>query len=179
VHAVRLQKARNLTAEIEERSDVQVLPNDVNIKVTPRHQAEGVAANDVHFTVPAENRLKTGSRDAVCLASDFLAVRRHVLRSISSNPPFVAFRLSALRRAATMARMLRDAPQFYARIGGVLYLAHHCCRPLRRSTPRLTSILFPAILVPAFIGELSFAVWLTVKGVNVARWQEKAERSTL
>lgn len=39
-------------------------------------------------------------------------------------------------------------------------------------------MLFPSILVPAFIGELSFAVWLTVKGVNVARWQEKAKRST-
>jgi hypothetical protein len=122
MHAVRLQKARNLNAEIEERSDVQVLPNDVNIEVTPRHQAEGVAANDVHFTVPAENRLNTGSQDAVCLASDFLAVRRHVLRSIGSDPPVVAVRLSAPRRAATMARMLRHAPQFYARIGGVLYL---------------------------------------------------------
>ncbi len=30
----------------------------------------------------------------------------------------------------------------------------------------------------AFIGELSFAVWLTVKGVNVARWQEMATRPT-
>jgi hypothetical protein len=118
VHAVRPQKARNLTPEIEEGSDVQVLPNDVNIEVTPRHQAEGVAANDVHFTMPAENRLKTGLQDPVCLASDFLAVRRHVLRSIGSDPPFVAFRLSALTRAATMARMLRHARQ----IGGVPYL---------------------------------------------------------
>jgi hypothetical protein len=32
----------------------------------------------------------------------------------------------------------------------------------------LASVLFPSILVPALIGELSFAVWLTVKGVNVA-----------
>ena len=44
--------------------------------------------------------------------------------------------------------------------------------------PRLASMLFPSILVPAFIGELSFAVWLSVKGVNVARWQEQTERST-
>ena len=44
--------------------------------------------------------------------------------------------------------------------------------------PRLASILFPSILVPAFIGELSFAVWLTVKGVNAARWWEMAERAT-
>jgi hypothetical protein len=40
-----------------------------------------------------------------------------------------------------MARTRRDASQFHARIGGMLYL---------------------------LIGELSFAVWLTVKGVNVA-----------
>jgi Domain of unknown function (DUF4386) len=44
-------------------------------------------------------------------------------------------------------------------------------------SPRLASMLFPPVLVPAFIGELSVAVWLTVKGVNVAKWQEMAERS--
>jgi hypothetical protein len=36
--------------------------------------------------------------------------------------------------------------------------------------PSLASALFPAILVPAFIGELSFALWLTFKGVNVEKW---------
>jgi hypothetical protein len=28
------------------------------------------------------------------------------------------------------------------------------------------------------LSELSFAVWLTVKGVNVAEWQETAGRSS-
>jgi len=60
-------------------------------------------------------------------------------------------------------------------IAGACYLTNSAALIL---SPRLISILFPSILVPAFIGELSFAVWLTVKGVNVARWQEKAERST-
>jgi hypothetical protein len=36
----------------------------------------------------------------------------------------------------------------------------------------------PPIFVPACIGVLVVAVWLTVKGVNVARWQEMIERST-
>jgi len=45
-------------------------------------------------------------------------------------------------------------------------------------SPRLASMLFPPVFAPAFIGELSFAMWLTVKGVNVARWQEQAGRST-
>jgi hypothetical protein len=39
-------------------------------------------------------------------------------------------------------------------------------------------ILFPSILEPAFIGELLFAAWLAVKGVNVARWRQKAAHST-
>jgi hypothetical protein len=39
-------------------------------------------------------------------------------------------------------------------------------------------MLFPSILVSAFIGELSFAVWLTVKGVSVAKGPEKAEHAT-
>jgi hypothetical protein len=61
-------------------------------------------------------------------------------------------------------------------IAGVCYVANSAALIL---SPRLASILFPLILVPAFIGELSFAVWLTVKGVNVVRWQqEHAERST-
>jgi hypothetical protein len=140
---VRLQKARNLAAEIEERSDVPVLPNDVNVKVTPRHQADGVAANDVHFTVLVENRLKARSQDVA--GSDLLAVCRHVRRSIGSDAAFVVFRLSAVRRAAAMARMLRDA--------------------------RVPEELF-------FPGNASRGVWLTVKGLNVAAWQETGERST-
>ena len=60
-------------------------------------------------------------------------------------------------------------------IAGACYLINSTAVIL---SPRLASILFPSILVPAFIGELLFAGWLTVKGVNVARWQERAGRST-
>jgi hypothetical protein len=60
-------------------------------------------------------------------------------------------------------------------IAGVSYLTLSTARLL---SPRLASMLFPSILVPALIGELSFAVWLTVKGMNVAEWQDKAGHST-
>jgi hypothetical protein len=60
-------------------------------------------------------------------------------------------------------------------IAGACYLTNSAALLL---SPRLASILFPSILVPAFIGELSFAVWLTVRGVNMARWQEMATRPT-
>jgi hypothetical protein len=33
--------------------------------------------------------------------------------------------------------------------------------------------MFPAILLPAFIGELAMGVWLLVKGVNVPKWDEQ------
>jgi Domain of unknown function (DUF4386) len=39
--------------------------------------------------------------------------------------------------------------------------------------PEFAQIIFPAILIPAFIGELSFCLWLIVKGVNVPKWNER------
>lgn len=41
-------------------------------------------------------------------------------------------------------------------------------------SPSLASI---TMLVPAFIGELSFALWLAVRGVNEARWNEHGRAS--
>ena len=40
--------------------------------------------------------------------------------------------------------------------------------------PKFADAIFPAILLPCFIGELSLCLWLIIKGVNVARWKEKA-----
>jgi hypothetical protein len=85
VHTVRLQQGRDLATETKERSDVEVLPNDVNVKVPPRHQLEDVAPNNVHFTVPAQNRQQARLQDVVGLGSDVSAVCRHVLRPIGSD----------------------------------------------------------------------------------------------
>ena len=40
--------------------------------------------------------------------------------------------------------------------------------------PDVAGTLFPAILVPSFVGELSFCLWLLIRGVNVPRWNERA-----
>jgi hypothetical protein len=40
--------------------------------------------------------------------------------------------------------------------------------------PALADAITPAILVPALIGEASFCLWLLIKGVNVAKWRERA-----
>lgn len=39
--------------------------------------------------------------------------------------------------------------------------------------PGLASALFPAILLPAFVGELLFASWLAFKGIDVDRYAER------
>jgi hypothetical protein len=49
-------------------------------------------------------------------------------------------------------------------IAGLSYLINSFALIL---APSLANRLFPAILVPAFIGELSLCLWLLVKGVNV------------
>jgi uncharacterized protein DUF4386 len=36
--------------------------------------------------------------------------------------------------------------------------------------PSFANRLFPAILLPAFVGEASLCLWLLIKGVNVQRW---------
>ena len=39
--------------------------------------------------------------------------------------------------------------------------------------PALAQTLFPAILVPAFVGEMALCLWLIVKGVDLPRWQQR------
>lgn len=55
-------------------------------------------------------------------------------------------------------------------IAGLCYLANSFALVL---APTLANRLFPAILLPSFVGEASLCLWLLVKGVNVAKWEEK------
>lgn len=36
--------------------------------------------------------------------------------------------------------------------------------------PAFAAALFPGVLLPAFVGELSLCLWLIVKGVNLDAW---------
>lgn len=54
-------------------------------------------------------------------------------------------------------------------IAGLSYLTNSFALLL---APALAGKLFPAILLPAFVAETSFCLWLLVKGVNVPRWRE-------
>lgn len=88
-----------------------------------------------------------------------------------------------------------ERARFLARIGGVLYLTIIAIGALGEAavrgsiagvcyvinsfalllSPPLSSRLFPAILIPALIAELSLALWLLSKGVNAEEWDRFVE----
>jgi uncharacterized protein DUF4386 len=60
-------------------------------------------------------------------------------------------------------------------IAGVCYIANSFALILY---PPLASALFPFILLPPFLAELSLALWLLVKGVDTAKWAERTGTQT-
>lgn len=55
-------------------------------------------------------------------------------------------------------------------IAGLCYLLNSFALIL---SPAFADALFPIVLLPPFIGELSMAIWLLFKGVNLAKWNER------
>ena len=58
-------------------------------------------------------------------------------------------------------------------VAGVCYVINSFALLL---SPSLSSRLFPAILIPSLIAELSFAVWLLVKGARAEQWNQALVR---
>ncbi len=58
-------------------------------------------------------------------------------------------------------------------IAGLSYLANSFALVL---APSFANRIFPAILIPAFVGEASLCLWLLVKGVNVEKWNAQVHR---
>ena len=56
-------------------------------------------------------------------------------------------------------------------IAGLCYLTNSFALIV---SPSLADRLFPAILLPAFVGEVSLCLWLLVKGVNISKWNARA-----
>jgi hypothetical protein len=61
-------------------------------------------------------------------------------------------------------------------LAGVSYLINSFTQLL---APTLAVKMFPAIVLPAFIGELGTCLWLIVKGLNVAKWDERVKMGPL
>ncbi len=60
-------------------------------------------------------------------------------------------------------------------IAGIAYLVNSFALLL---APPIASFLFPAILLPPFVGETLLALWMIVKGVNESRWTSAARTYT-
>lgn len=56
-------------------------------------------------------------------------------------------------------------------IAGLCYLTNSFALVV---APAFADRIFPAILVPSFVGEASLCLWLIAKGVNVIKWQRWA-----
>jgi hypothetical protein len=61
-------------------------------------------------------------------------------------------------------------------IAGLCYLTNSFALLL---APSFASRIFPTILIPAFVGELSLCLWLLVKGVNIEKWNRRQVHSPL
>jgi hypothetical protein len=59
---------------------------------------------------------------------------------------------------------------FLMQLAGVCYLVNSFALLL---APSVASRLSPAILLPPFVAESAVALWLLLKGVNLARWTER------
>jgi hypothetical protein len=59
-------------------------------------------------------------------------------------------------------------------VAGVCYLINSGALLV---APRLADKLFPAIMLPCFIAELSLCLWLLFKGVDKAKWEARAWRA--
>jgi hypothetical protein len=55
-------------------------------------------------------------------------------------------------------------------MAGVSYLINSFAQLL---FPALAEKMFPAIVLPAFIGELGTCLWLIVKGIDTSKWDER------
>jgi hypothetical protein len=55
-------------------------------------------------------------------------------------------------------------------MAGVCYLINSFALLL---VPALEKKMVPAILLPAFLGELGTCLWLLVRGVNLSKWDER------
>ncbi len=80
---------------------------------------------------------------------------------------FFGFACLALGHLVFRAGYLPKALGVLLGIAGVCYLVDSFASFL---APALSSALFPAIFLPVLVAELGLALWLVVKGVDVARW---------
>ncbi|HEY0782993.1 MAG TPA: DUF4386 domain-containing protein [Thermoanaerobaculia bacterium] len=115
----------------------------------------------------------------------FLPAQRHILAVLPFRAHTLGFAASLIffggyclvvGRLVYQSGFLPKALGVLMALAGVCYLVNSFALFL---SPKLAGVLFPAILVPSFLGELSLALWLAVKGVDAAKWRAVAGTAAL
>jgi Domain of unknown function (DUF4386) len=105
----------------------------------------------------------------------------HVLADIAFKSHGIAFNIALLFFGFTClvyGYLIRRSDYFPKTIGVLMQLAGLSYLTACSATlfaPALAEKITPGILAPALIGELSFCLWLLVKGVNVTKWNERVD----
>ncbi len=93
------------------------------------------------------------------------------LHSAAYNSSLVFFGLNCLFWGYLIFRS-----GFFPKAIGVLLILCALCYVVNSFAwflvPAFAAMLFPAILLPCFIAELSLCLWLLTKGVNVSKWEQ-------
>lgn len=143
-----------------------------------------VLFNLVAITVEAVNKLNILETLSLLANADYLRVlnpeQLHALAYLSIQSEAYGFGVSLIFfgcECLILGYMIFRSGYISKVVGGLMQIAGLCY--LTNSfalivSPSLAAQLIPAILLPAFIGELSLCLWLIVKGVNIPTWEKRA-----
>ena len=135
-------------------------------------QTAVLAANKLNLLVPLFMLDDAGYLQA------FSVEQRHVLSTLAIKAHGFGFGIGLIffGVACLIRGYLLFRAEYFPRILGILlalaglgYLVNSFALLL---APALASAIFPGVLVPAFVGELSLCLWLIIKGVSVGPWEQ-------
>jgi hypothetical protein len=136
-------------------------------------QTAVLAANKLSLLVPVflledAGYLKAFSPEQLHALS-YLAVKAH---GYGFGVGLIFFGFGCLVRGYLIFRSgyLPRAIGLLVAVAGLSYLVNSFSLLL---APSFAASIFPAVLVPAFVGELFLCLWLVVKGVNMEQWARR------
>ncbi len=139
--------------------------------------------NVVSITLEAVNKIVLLAGTSILLHGSALAAftadQRAALAYLAIRAHAVGFDVSLLIFGVVcllLGNLLFRSGYFPRAIGVAMQVAGVCYGIATIAAlffPRAEAVLLPAILLPALIGELSFCLWLLIKGVDLPAWRRR------